>query len=181
MKETKKTRLTGYFSVREYQPNVPLKEQRILEEGKQIAFISSLDAEPREGEPAEFAELRAEGTPYEYNTNQGAFVKKVRVKIKIGKFCEWYKEKPQNADLDGKRFEAYIQYVKKDKNPSKPLAASGLWANAIAIREVKQSSFDSDPFGEGELERLAPVVPASCPQMVEQPKQEEEKSGDLPF
>lgn len=180
MKEQKTVKVNGYFSVRKYMPNVPLKEQQIIEEGGQIAFIASLDQEPAMGEPQEYAELRAYGTPYEYKgKNHGDMIRKVRVKIKIGRYCEWFNPKPANAELENKRYTAAIKYVVKEKDPSKPLSPSGLWANAIAIRELKSSnSFESNPFGDEPQEAIpAPTQKQAAPW-------EQESQGtetELPF
>lgn len=162
MKENKKTRVTGYFSVRAYKKGVPTKEQAIIAEGGQIAFIANIGAVAQAGEPAYIAELRQHGTPYEFTKEDGTKVQKIRVKFKIGKFCEWFGGvKPANADLDGKRFDAVIQYQHREKKSDNPLSPSGLWANAIAFREIRRSAFESDPFENEEEQGVIPAAPSA--------------------
>lgn len=199
MKETKIIKLTGFFSVRQYKKGVPRNEQAILPDGEQIAFIASIPFEQQPDEPAEIAAARPYGSPYEIRKEDGTVIKKLRLKIKIGgKYCQWYEStpnglvehRPTNNEMDGKKYQVAIKYVFKDKKNDNPLAASGMWANAVAFREIRQAAFDENPFGDDEdFSNLTPTIDPTPTQAAspvapgETPEQSgnEKKNGDLPF
>jgi len=195
MKEEKTIKLTGFFSVRQYKKGVPRNEQAILADDQQIAFIASIPFEPQPDEPAEITAARPYGSPYEIIKDDGTVIKKLRLKIKIGsKYCQWFeampdgtmrKHRPENTEMDGKKYQVVAKYTYKEKKSDDSLSASGMWANAIAFREVTQSAFDENPFGDEDFSNVPPVVNPAPTQaaMPETPEQSgnEKKDGDLPF
>lgn len=132
--------LTGYFDVRVYNERVAKENWKLKGNEDNITFGVSLAAD----DPGikDFTEF---GKPYtDRNGNQ-----RVRVNFKIGNRCRWYDEqaqpmeKPDNADLDGKKYEAVIQYNTLSADPSNPMEPRGYWVNQIQIREVMQNPFSA--------------------------------------
>lgn len=133
-------KMTGYFDVRVYNERTPRENWKIKGNEDQIAFGVSFDANDPQAAPfAEFAK------PYtDRNGNP-----RVRVAFKIGAKCRWYDgnaqpmERPDNADLDGKPFDACIQYNTLHADPKNPKAARGYWVNQIQVQEVAQNPFSA--------------------------------------
>ena len=76
----------------------------------------------------------------------------VSVKFKIGLNCKWFDkfakamDRPTNAVLEGSRWQAQIDFTKKEKDPNKPLSPSGYWANAIMVCPIEQNPFSGQAF-----------------------------------
>jgi len=155
--------ITGWFDVRIYNERVSRENWKIKGDDDQIAFTATFDAASKEA-----AQFAAHGRPYtDGNGNQ-----RVRVTFKIGGRCRWFDEaaqavpRPGNAYLDGKRFEASIQYNEIAADPNNPKAPRGYWVDAIQFREAVTNPFTAMTGVD------APVVP---------PKPQPPKpNGDMP-
>lgn len=148
--------LSGFFNVRKYQEGKPRDQWKIKADDDNISF-SAVVADA--GKFSQFAK------PFMNREGEQLY----RVTFKIGCNCRWYDDtasqvaRPANADLDGKRFTAKIQYntlVPADPNGK---AARGYWVNAIMFRQE-----DANPFAA--MEGSANYVPLQQP--VQQPMQQ---------
>lgn len=131
-------KIQGWFDVRIYNERVSRENWKLKGEDDQIAFTTTFEA----GSP-EARQFGAHGKPYtDGNGNQ-----RVRVTFKIGVRCRWYDrqaqpvQKPANAELDGKRYVACIQYNELAADPNNPMKPRGYWVNAIQFMEA-----DTNPF-----------------------------------
>lgn len=166
----------AHFNVRRYAANVEYKNQQILSEQDQISIglVCNPNEIPEELQGSQFL--------VPFTGKDGS--QKLKAKFKIGVFCEWYDEtqqkigKPLNAELEAKQWEAYISYTEKPRNPANDKAPSGLWVNAIMLREKPSSPFAGYGFDGVEA---APVNPAAP--VAEEPRTETAavKDPDLPF
>lgn len=193
MKEIKEIRIKGFFSVRQYKKGVPRNEQSILDEGSQIAFIANLPAEPSQDESDQIKAVRQYGTPYTITKDDGTVINKLRLKFKIGTYCQWaHKDgidlkngKLPNEYLDGKRFDAVIKYVYKEKKSDNQLSPSGMWCNTIAIKELVQNAFENDPFADdddNDMSHLSPTVnPEPAQYAAPVTNDQATGDGDIPF
>lgn len=125
--------LIGFFDVRKYDAKKQRDNWPLKSNDDKITFGVSYKEKPEELDSKEYTNKDGE-TRY-------------AVKFKIGKGCRWFNEyaqqvaRPDNAELDKKRFEVQIDYVKLDGDPEKK-EASGYWANAIMFREYVFNPFE---------------------------------------
>lgn len=146
--------LTGWFDVRVYNERIARENRQIKGENDNIGFTASFAA----GDPAA-VEFSKYGKPYaDANGNQ-----RLRVNFKIGRNCRWFDEnatpvaKPENIDLDGRRFEVLLQYSEVAGDPTRPLSPRGYWVNAIQFREAHINPFAA-------MAGATPVAPMPMPQ-----------------
>lgn len=153
--------LTGYFDVKEYNSKKSRENWTLKNNNDTIAFSVVYKEKPA-------LDCR------EYKNKDGEM--RYAVRFKIGKGCRWFNERaeqverPDNADLDKKRFEVQIDYVKLDGDPAKK-EASGYWVNAIMFRE-----FVFNPFQPW----IVPDEQTPQPAKTEDVSEEDLKDG-LPF
>lgn len=167
-----------HFNVRRYAANVAYKDQQILSEQDQISLGIVCDPEnvPAEMQGSEFV------VPYEDKEGK----QKMRAKIKIGVLCEWYNEKhkridkPLNADLEAKQWEAYVRFVEKARNPNNDKAPSGFWANSIMLREKPTDPFAGCGFDDVPSAAVNPA-PIEAEAEAEPVAEPVKKDPDLPF
>lgn len=160
----------AYFNVHKFIGGIDYDKQPLIAEGEQISlgYMCGKDAVP-----ADMQDCKEFLSEYKED--------RLRGKIKIGQFCEWYNErgekiaKPTNEELDAKQWDVVVVFAVKPKNPAKPLAASGMWASAIKIRERKADPFEGVGFGGVQS---APINPKP---VQEAPKAEPEAQQDPDF
>lgn len=154
--------LIGFFDVRKYDAKKQRDNWPLKSNDDTITFGVSYKEKPEELDSKEYTNKDGE-TRY-------------AVKFKIGKGCRWFNEyakqveRPDNADLDKKRFEVQLDYVKLDGDPNKK-EASGYWVNAIMFREYVFNPFQ--PW-------VVPDEPTPQPAKAEDVSEEDFKDG-LPF
>lgn len=154
-----------FFDVREYNAKIERSQRRIKANDEAITASMTFSVA---NVPTRF--LTLEGTPdpiacrvytSKGGAQQGLQNDRVAVKFKIGAACKWFDkhghptQRPDNADLDAKHYEAILDYNRKDKNPNNPLAPSGYWVNAIMFVERQEN-----PFAGMEIEPLAAITHA---------------------
>lgn len=156
-------KLSGWFDVRQYKANTPKENQKIKGNDENITFGVTFDTCPQEFQ--KYAKT--------YTNKDGD--QRYRVAFKINGNCKWYDKeakpmaRPDNADLDGKRWEAVIQYKQVDpKDPSDDKAARGYWVNAIQIEDPDTNPFTA--FSDLTADNVAAGVITT-----------EETNGDLPY
>lgn len=162
LKTTKK--INGKFNVRQWKANTPRENWKMKGDDENIAFTTIFSELP-----PEFGRYARPFTGKDGDTLYA-------VDFKIGGKCRWFDgsaqpmERPSNADLDGKRWEACVQYrevVPKDESDTK--AARGYWVNAIQVEEADTNPFTA--FSDLTADNVAAGVITT----------EEQPSGDLPF
>lgn len=147
--------ITGWFDVRVYNERVSRENWKLKGDDDNISFTATFDAGSQEAQ-----QFSAHGKPYTDNAGNN----RVRVTFKIGGRCRWYDQqaqpcaKPTNAELDGKKFEASIQYNELAGDVNNPKAPRGYWVNAIQFREA-----DINPFTAMVGAAAAPVAPIAAP------------------
>ena len=167
--KTKLTKIEGYFDVRIYNATLPREQWAIKSNNDIISFVAR-DVQLPEGKEFSKAITRPDGTTYSL------------CKFKIGKNCKYYDghakaiERPQPAELDGKRFEVNLVYNVLPKDEKQPTKACGLWVDAIMLREI-----EANPFAEfaDEIVTPAPAV-AETPDKLPNVRCAQDESG-LPF
>ena len=152
--------LSGYFDVREYSAKKAPNERAFKSEDSMVTFGVSFDPEhlPKElANHAKTVQRKKDGTTY------------MLVKFKIGKGCKWFEKqcgrvqeikRPVNAELDGRRYIACIDYREVNGDPTKQ-EACGYWVNAILIAEAESNYFADLNEQENEQEKEMPVSDAS--------------------
>lgn len=154
--------LSGYFDVREYSAKKATNERAFKSADSMVTFGVAFDPEhlPKElSNHAKTVQRKKDGSTY------------MLVKFKIGKGCKWFEKhggrvheiaRPANEELDGKRYDACIDYRELNGDPTKQ-EACGYWANAILIAEAESNYFAdlNETEQETEQENEMPVSDAS--------------------
>lgn len=102
----------------------------------------------------------------------------VAVKFKIGASTRWFDshakacDRPTNIELEANRWNAQIDFARKEKDPSKPMSPSGYWANNIMVAKIENNPFAGQAFD--------PIDDPDPEEEVETAEQAEKKD-DLPF
>ena len=148
--------LSGYFDVREYSAKKAPSERAYKSADSMVTFGVAFDTErlPKElANHAKTVQRKKDGSIF------------MLVKFKIGKGCKWFEKhggrvkeiaRPDNKELDGKRYNACIDYIELNGDPKK-LEACGYWANAILIEEAESNYFADLNEQETEQEKEMPV------------------------
>jgi len=132
--------LSGYFDVREYNAKKSVQERQIKSADQTITFGVSFDPEhlPKQ--------LSAHAKNVQRKDGNGSYM---LVKFKIGAKAKWFAKiggkvtemaRPANEDLDGKRYEACIDYRELNGDPTKQ-EACGYWVNGLLISEAASNMF----------------------------------------
>lgn len=131
--------IKGYFDVREYNAKKPRAERTIKGNDTTITFDVLYAAE-------ELPECVAKhARAYEKNGEQ-----RYCVKFKVSSGTKFFEKKngnvvaidrPDNTELDGKRFECCIDFRELNGDPTK-MEACGYWVNGLLIKEDTGTMFD---------------------------------------
>lgn len=154
----------GYFDVREFNAKKTRQERTIKGNDATITFDVVFDGEDLPEQVAKYAKS------YEKD-GKTRFI----VKFKVSKSCKWFEQinghvtavaRPDNVDLDGKRFDCCIDFKELNGDPNKQ-EACGYWANGLLYSEDA-----SDMFAD------LNTAPA---EQVEEVEEVEEDNNDLPW
>lgn len=143
-------KMTGWFDVKVYSANTPRENWRMKADGDNISFGVTFDAKDPEAD-----EYRQFGKEY----TDAAGNKRLRVSFKISPKTKWFDAqaqpvaKPDNATLDGIRYECTVQYAVVLPDPKNDKSARGYWVRAIQYEPVNDNPFTAVSFG------IAPNVP----------------------
>lgn len=154
--------LSGYFDVREYSAKKTPNERALKSADSMVTFGVAFDPErlPKElANHAKTVQRKKDGSTY------------MLVKFKIGKGCKWFEKqngrvkeivRPANEELDGKRYDACVDYRELNGDPTKQ-EACGYWVNAILIAEAESNYFAdlNEQEQEAEQEKEMPVSDVS--------------------
>lgn len=161
-------KMTGFFGVRKYKDNTPMENRKIKAEDEAIEFNVVYSSEPEK-----FARF-AKNYKNKYGDDRW------RVTFKIGANARWFDgaaqpiDKPNNAVLDGKRYDVRIQGVEIVPDDMSGKAARGYWVNAIQVAERVDNPFTA--FSGGVTMTPDNITAA------EEDLPEEDKGGeDLPY
>lgn len=156
----------GYFDVREFNAKKTRQERTIKSNDTTITFDVLFDGEELPEQVAKHAKS------YEKD-GKTRFI----VKIKVSKTCKWFEQinghvtavaRPDNVELDGKRFDCCVDFRELNGDPSKQ-EACGYWANGILFKEDESDMF-------------ADLNTAPAPeQEVEETTEDKEEDNDLPW
>lgn len=145
----------GYFDVREYNAKKQRQERTIKGNDATITFDVLFNGEQLPEQVAKHAKS------YEKD-GKTRFI----VKIKVSKTCKWFEQinghvtavaRPDNTDLDGKRFECCVDFRELNGDPNKQ-EACGYWANGILFKEDESDMFadlNTEPTPEQEVAETA--------------------------
>ena len=168
--------VSGWFDCRIYKNGVAKEARPMKPDGDTIAFSIGFSEYPKE-----FANFGGAEFIKETLVNN---LKRWYVSIKVGKICAFFDAKgnkidrPTNAELDNKRFDAIIQYKVLQGDKSK-MEARGFWADAMQLRPSDELKFA--PM-EDAAKPTASVVTDKPQGDIEQPSAMEAPAGDdLPF
>lgn len=141
----------GYFDVREFNAKKTRQERTIKSNDATITFDVLFDGEDLPEQVAKHAKS------YEKD-GKTRFI----VKIKVSKTCKWFEQisghvtavaRPDNVDLDGKRFDCCVDFRELNGDPNKQ-EACGYWANGILFKEDESDMFadlNTEPAPEQEV------------------------------
>ena len=155
--------MTGFFGVRIYKDNTPMENRKIKAEDEAIEFNVVYASEPEKF--ARFAK--------NYKNKDGE--DRWRVTFKIGTNARWFDEaarpidKPNNAVLDGKRYDVRIQGVELVPDDMSGKSARGYWVNAIQFREADTNPFTAMDGGAVAAPVTAPIPPVFSDERPELP------------
>ena len=128
--------VSGWFDCRIYRNGVAKEARPMKQDGDTIAFSLSFAEYPQEfASGAEFIKRK------DVN-GQGRYY----VTIKVGRICAFFDksgkkiDRPKNEEIDGKRFDAVIQY-KVLKGDAAKMEPRGFWADAIQMRPSDDLAF----------------------------------------
>lgn len=139
----------GYFDVREYNAKKVRAERTMKGNDTTITFDVLYAGEELPPELAAYAK--------EYEKDGHV---RYAVKFKVSSNTKWFGKtggkvtkinRPDNADLDGKRFECCIDFRQLDGDASK-MEARGYWVNGILIKEDNDMFADLNEEVEVEIE-----------------------------
>ena len=152
------------------------------------------------GQPDEFCKLRASRAERDkaQAENREPVADMVSVKFKLSSSTKWFNkhakacERPTNLELESGRYNVQLDFVRKAKDPSQPLKASGYWVNSIMFSKQDANPFAGQAFEEGENESddendgalpgAVPTTAAPAPAAPTAPAQTNQEDGDdLPF
>lgn len=166
--------VSGYFDVKIYNASKPREQWLVKQDGDTITFNASLGTNTPEWVGDNIKS---------YTNKQGQQANMARVKI--GSSCIFYNDKKQkiarpcNNDLNGRKYEAFIAGTDLGHNEQK---ASGLWANAIMIREVEVAAFGDDDNFDNATQYTPPTAAPIAQQPVQPTQPIQQQAADkLPF
>ena len=152
----------GYFDVREFNAKKTRQERTIKGNDATITFDVVFDADQLPENVAKYAK--------EYEKDGKT---RYIVKFKVSKTCKFFEQqngrvvavaRPENVELDGKRFECCIDFRELNGDPNKQ-EACGYWANGILYKEDAGDMFaDLNTAPEEQVKEV-----------------EEEENNDLPW
>ena len=131
--------LSGYFDVRVYKAQKPREQRKVAKQDETITF----------GVVFKPNELPQQVSKYAHAYKDKNGEDRMFVTFKIYKGCKFFKkrngrvtaiERPDHAGLEGKRFDACIEFRELNGDPSQK-EACGYWANGILISEAESSMF----------------------------------------
>lgn len=139
MAQSKRTQmLSGYFDCRVFRNGVAKENRPMKQDGETIAFSVGFSEYPNE--------LAADGGAEFIRETEVNGLKRWYVSFKIGRICAFFNptgqrvERPTNETLDGKRWDAFLQYKVLHGDAAK-LQPRGFWADAIQYRPADEISF----------------------------------------
>ena len=128
--------VSGWFDCRIYRNGVAKEARPMKQDGDTIAFSLSFAEYPQEfASGAEFIKRKDVNGQARYY-----------VTIKVGRICAFFDksgkkiDRPKNEEIDGKRFDAIIQY-KVFKGDADKMEPRGFWADAIQMRPSDDLAF----------------------------------------
>ena len=130
--------LSGYFDCRVFRQGVAKENRPMKQDGDTVAFSVGFAEYPKE-----FAADGGEQFIREAEVNG---LKRWYVSFKVGRICRFFGkdgskiERPTNADLDGKRWDACLQYKVLNGDAAK-LEPRGFWADAIQLKPADEITF----------------------------------------
>lgn len=173
-------KLIAVFDCKQYNAKLPKEQWRVLsnDETVQLTITYSINQLPddfkQEGQPDEFLRLYTSKAEKESaaKENRAAVSDRAAVRFKVGANCKWFDKygkatkRPDNTELDGKRYEVVVDFARKPRDLSNKLAPCGYWANAIMFREVEDSPFAGKEFekDDTDAEPEPTQEPAPAPQ-----------------
>lgn len=161
--------ISGRFNCREFKKECQFGQRALMGDDSRIKFDVTY---PADKVPTEFAKHARIWTP-----SDGAPM--AIVSFKVGQRCRWFGvtadgkseqiKRPTNTYLDGiddlngirRKFDARILYNVLEGDPAK-MEASGLWVDAILIREVDVNPFDDDEDEDADAADTS-TAPAAAP------------------
>ena len=155
-------KMSGIFDCRAYDQTGKLdhKLRRMLSDTDNVTFsaIFALDAVPEQfmqnGNLDEFCRTKASKREREAAAAEGReAVPDIAVaKFKIGQSTKWYDRhgqacaRPTNQELEDGRYNAQIDFVRRERDESNALKPSGYWVNAIMICKANENPFQGQEF-----------------------------------
>ena len=130
--------VSGWFDCRIFKNGVAKENRPMKQDGETISFVIAFSEYPQD-----FANF---GGAEFIRTTEVNGVKRYYVTIKVGRICAFFDrngakcERPTNFMLDGKRFDAIIQYKTLHGDASK-MEARGFWADAIQFKPADEIVF----------------------------------------
>lgn len=131
--------LSGYFDVRVYKAQKPREQRDVAGQEQTITFGVVFNPNDLPKQVSKYA--------HAYKDKNGE--DRMFVTFKISKGCKFFEkrngrvtaiERPDHAGLEGKRFDACIDFRELNGDPAKQ-EACGYWANGILISEAESSMF----------------------------------------
>ena len=139
MAQSKRTQmLSGYFDCRVFRNGVAKEKRPMKQDGETIAFSVGFREYPNE--------LAADGGAEFIRETEVNGLKRWYVSFKVGRICAFFDrngqrgERPTNEMLDGKRWDAVLQYKVLHGDATK-LQPRGFWVDAIQIRPADEIAF----------------------------------------
>lgn len=167
------SKVVAVFDCRKYNAKLPKEQWQVVADTDNVTCtvtypLADLPDEfkSEQGAPDEFCRLYASKTERENAVHDGREPQndRVAVRFKVGQNCRWFDAhgkqttRPANTELDGTRYNVIIDYARKQKKASDPLAPSGYWANAIMFERVDENPFEGKAF-----KPMDDAAPASAP------------------
>ena len=131
--------LSGYFDVRVYKAQKPREQRKVAKQDETITFGVVFKPNDLPQQVSKYA--------HAYKDKNGE--DRMFVTFKISKGCKFFQkrngrvtaiERPDHAGLEGKRFDACIDFRELNGDPAQK-EACGYWANGILISESESSMF----------------------------------------
>jgi len=131
--------VSGYFDVRVYSAKKTREQRDVAGQDQTITFGVVFNPNDLPQQVSKYA--------HAYKDKNGE--DRMFVTFKVSKGCKFFEkkngrvvaiERPQHADLEGKRYDACIDFRELNGDPAKQ-EACGYWANGILIAEAESNMF----------------------------------------
>lgn len=151
------TKIRVFFDVRRYNEKLTREQRQLLADNENITASASWSMNElppmffNDGKADVFVRAIANKAERDLakTENRQPIANAYAVKFKIGANCRWFNDqaqpmqRPTNAELEEGKWNAVIDFARRDADPNNPKKACGYWVNAIMLERVNENPFSA--------------------------------------